>query len=264
MKFFKKLALLFAAVPFITSCGTGSIAGTYGFQLGKETGTHFGMYLNLTDDVFVPEAGDETQYEDGLKKFDFTLSVKMSSDDDESSSMIDSILDYIKDADGNAIIPGYYKLTDETNPKGERRVKLGLGFKYLADKLVAAVKDQTDKDVDTSDFNILNDSKIIQNLLCATYKDETVNVYIPVSLDDLYYQLYWYGTDVKIKLDLDAEEIEDIIQINIVDTTPHAFGTFPTKEEIAAINQTFEADHEGCIYTEYKLFHQIKLGLNKK
>ena len=261
---FKKLGLLFASVPLLVSCAPKSIAGTYGFQLGKETGTHFGMFMHLSDTPFQPDPEDATVYEEGLKKFEFTISVNMSKDDEQSSSAIDSILDYFKDEDGNASIPGYYKLVDETNPKGERRVKLGISFKYIVDKAAAITKEETGEDVDTSTFNDLNDSKIIQNLLCATYKDNTFNVYIPVSVQDLYYQLYWYGTDLKIKFDPAAEDIADILSFDIVETEAHPFGTLPTKAQIDKINETFKAEHESCMFTEYKLFHQIKLGLTKK
>ena len=272
MKLFKKLALFFASVPLLVSCANGSIAGTYGFQLGKDTGTHFGMFLALSDEAFVPEQGDETQYEEGLKKFDFTISVNMGDDEGDAgtASVIDNILDYFRDDDGNAVIPGYYKLTDETNPKGERRIKLGISFNYIAEKIAKAAKEEGDTDINTDDLNMLNNAAIIQNLLCATYKDETVNIYVPVSLEDLYYQLYWYGTDLHISIDLDAEDISDLIKITIVEVTKHDFGTLPTKDEVAAINQTYKQDHSNCtlpfvdVYNEFRLFHQIKLGLSKK
>ena len=112
-----------------------------------------------------------------------------------------------------------------------------------------------------------------RRILCATYKNEVVSIHIPVSIDDLYYQLYWYGTDVQIILDLNAQEVSDIIQVRIVDLPQekhHAFGTFPTKEEVAEINQTFKEDHKDCVwpfsdfYNEYRVFHQIALGLTKK
>ena len=261
---FKKLFLFFALTPLLVSCANKSIAGTYGFQLGKETGTHFGITLALTDTAFAPEQGDETVYEDGLKRFEFSVSAKMSESDEQSSSAIDSILDYFKDSDGNATIPGYYKLTDDVSRSGERRIKLGISFKYVADKLASIVKEETGKDVDSTQFNELNNSSIIQNLLCATYKDDTVNVYIPVSFNDLYYQLYWYGTDIKITFDPTKESIEEMIDFDIIEVTPHQFGTYPTKEEIAQINETFIPAHEGALFTEFKTFYQIKLGLMKK
>ena len=276
MKLFKRIALFLASVPLLVSCATQSIAGTYGFQLGKDTGTHFGMFLSLTNDPFIPEQGDDTPYEEGLKNFTFLLSVNMSTDegDAETQSAIESILDYFKDEDtGDAVIPGYYKLTDETNPKGEKRIKLGISFKYIADKIFEVGKEETGKDLDTSVLNVLNNAAIIQNILCATYKNETVNVYIPVSIDDLYYQLYWSGTDVQIIFNADAEEITEMIKIQIVDLGEekhHAFGTKPTKEDVEEINKTFKEDHKDCVwpfsdlYNEYRAFHQIALGLSKR
>ena len=71
---FKKLLLLGMMLPLATSCGfNGDISGTYGFQLGKETGTHFGLFLALSNDPYLPAEGDQTVYEDGLKKFNFSV-----------------------------------------------------------------------------------------------------------------------------------------------------------------------------------------------
>lgn len=261
----RKMFLLGLLFPLLVACNSQSIAGVYGFQLGKETGTHFGMSLALSDKAFVPSEGDTTVYESGLKSFKFSVSVKMDTEDSDTSSVIDSILDYFKDESGKATIPGYYKLTNDLNRQGERRIKLGLSFDYIAYKLNQILEEKTSQTIDPHEFDNLNDSKIIQNILCATHKDDVVNIYIPVSYQDLYYQLYWYGTDVKISLDLEAEEIEDIISFEVLDVEPkHAFGTLPTKAEIEEINKTFPAQHENTMFTEFKLFHQIKLGLLKK
>ena len=69
---------------------------------------------------------------------------------------------------------------------------------------------------------------------------------------------------MKISLNLDADDPVDMINFEIIDVEPHPFGTYPTKEEIAKINETFIQEHENSLVKEYKLFHQIKLGLLKK
>ena len=68
-----KKALLFTTlIPSLVACNTSSIAGTYGFQLGKESSTHFGVYLKLTDKAYVPtdeqDLGDEK-----FKQFNMTV-----------------------------------------------------------------------------------------------------------------------------------------------------------------------------------------------
>ena len=83
-----------------------------------------------------------------------------------------------------------------------------------------------------------------------------MNIYIPVSLDDAYYQLYWYGTDIRI----DIANFE----FDIVDVEPHPLGSHPTKEEIEAMQEQFKADHEGCMFKTYRDFNQVTLGLIKK
>ena len=81
-------------------------------------------------------------------------------------------------------------------------------------------------------------------------------MYIPVSFDDVYYQLYWYGKDIKINIEQ--------FDISIVDVTPHDLGTHPKAEEIEAINKTFETEHQGCLISTFRDFNQVKMGLIKK
>ena len=51
MKFKKTSIFLVSLLSLLTSCGNKSIAGTYGFQMGKEKGTHFGFSLTLTEEA---------------------------------------------------------------------------------------------------------------------------------------------------------------------------------------------------------------------
>ena len=53
MKRIKKTPLLLAAtVSLLASCSGKSIAGNYGFQLGKANGTHFGIFIKLKDEKY--------------------------------------------------------------------------------------------------------------------------------------------------------------------------------------------------------------------
>ncbi len=254
MRLMKKAILFASLIPALCSCSTSSIAGTYGFQLGKETGTHFGVYLKMTDKAYVPSNPDEATDEQ-FKQFNMTVTVKTPIES-EMMTDIDRFLSYFKDG-----LPGYYRLTNEKNDKQEQRVKVGFDFESMLTTIKAAYETETGESfpVADDDLNDLNDSKLIQSLLYVTYKEDKLNFYVPVSLADVYYQLYWYGIDIKMSLD----------DFEIVDVTPHPVGSKPTKEEIAVINETFEADHEGCFFftealNQYRCFNQVTLGLVKK
>ena len=240
-------------IPLLASCGTSSIAGTYYFQLGKEQGTHFGVYLYLTDEAYVP-GQDEDIGDESFKKFTFDASVQFPIEEEGSASeAIENILKYFPNG-----IPGYYRLTDEKNSKGEARIKVGLNYHDVYDAFKQMYKDTTGEElpVDEETLEELNNSTLVQSLLYTTYKDNTVNMYIPVSIDDVYYQLYWYGKDVRINF----EQFE----IEIVDVTAHALGTHPKPEEVEQINQTFAQEHQGCMFTSFRDFNQVKMGLIKK
>ena len=142
MNFIKRTLLFLATLPMLFSCANnGSIAGLYGFQLGKESGTHFGVFLNLTDKKYTPSEQDDGDFE-GYKNFTFSMSVKMQGSDEESSKAIESVLDYFKDETGTARIPGYYKLTNELNSYKEARIRLGLSFSYIVEKFLEISKEE--------------------------------------------------------------------------------------------------------------------------
>ena len=252
MKFFKKCLLLCGLLPSLVACNTSSIAGTYSFQMGKETGTHFGVALNLTDRAYVPEEG-ENLGDEKFKDFTFTVSAKMSRGE-EIKSILDMINKYFPKG-----LPGYYRLTNEKNKKQESRIKLGFSFSKILEIILKAIAEESEEEIpipSTEELNELNESFLIHSLLYATYKSDVVNFYIPVSLDDVYFQLYWYGRDVKIS----ASEFD----FEIVNVTEHPVGTSPTPEEVEEINKTFIEEHKDCVIKEYRVFNQVKLGLTKE
>ena len=258
MKFLKRPLMFLGAIPFIVGCAKSSIYGTYGFQMGKETGTHFGIFLTLKNEAF-PTV-------ENAQKFEFTANVKNGQDETDSSELLE-LLDFLKDPDtGNVMVPGYYKMTNEKNKNQEKRMILGIDFDYLKNKakeyMTKNYGEDVPIDIDDIDLSKIKDSNIIENLLYTTYKDSLVNVYVPVSFSDAYYQLYWYGIDVKIKFDIESEEPITIDVINL--ETRHDYGTLPTKDDVIEINKTFPNDHKGCLIEEFKQFHQVKMGLIKQ
>ncbi len=240
-------------IPLLVSCGTSSIAGTYYFQLGKEQGTHFGVYLYLTDEAYIPEQNEDIG-DESFKKFTFDASVQFPNTEEGSTAeAIENILKYFPDG-----IPGYYRLTDEKNSKGESRIKVGINYHDVYDTFKQVYKDITGEDfpIEEETLELLNNSMIVQSLLYTTYKDNTVNMYIPVSIDDVYYQLYWYGVDIQVNLEQ--------FDIKVVDVTKHDLGTHPKPEEVKAINADFATTHQGCVFTSFRDFNQVKMGLMKK
>ena len=218
MKLIKKALLFTSMIPMLLSCGNSSIAGTYYFQLGKEQGTHFGVYLHLTDEAYIPDDNENLGGE-SFKKFDLDIHVHFpEADDSVAEETIDNILGYFPNG-----IPGYYRLTDEKNQHGEQRIKVGIDFHDVYGTIAEMYKEQTGEDIPFTeeDLQELNDTQVVQSLLYTTYKDSTVNMYIPVSGDDVYYQLYWYGKDIKIDL--------QNISFDVVDVEAHPIGTQPTQ-----------------------------------
>ena len=97
--------LLFTASMLLTACNKNGIAGKYGFQMGKENGTHFGFYITLTDEYTTLESQPEVT--DKYKKCEFSFS--METGDSESGSSIITLIgtmlkqenqDIIKDING--------------------------------------------------------------------------------------------------------------------------------------------------------------------
>lgn len=251
----KKLLVLGSMLPLITSCGNKSIAGTYYFQMGKEKGTHFGLFLDLSDDAY-------TEHEEVVDCKNMALSFNASfpsGDSEETQEEMNSILDFLKDENGNFSLKGYYKLGDEYNKAGEQRLVVGFNFLYILETFESgyeSIAEEPMPDDLKSALDILNNTGLIQSLLYATYSSDGVNCYIPVSLDDVYYQLYWYGYDVQIN--------KETYEIKLVDVTKHDFGTNPTKDDVDAINETFKTDHAGLAFTTYRAFNDLKLTLLKK
>ena len=81
MKLKKILSLLFLT-PLVISCNNNSMAGTYKFQMGKEKGTHFGLFLELKDNPY-------TAYEDVKDCKELELSFDASFATEELGSILD-------------------------------------------------------------------------------------------------------------------------------------------------------------------------------
>ena len=257
---FKGILPLIGTMAILSSCNGSSISGNYGFQMGKDAGTHFMVDLQLTDEAF--EVPDTT---DSYKKFVLSVDFKNGTGELDNEGL-DEIMSFFKDESGTAKLPGYYRLTDEVNKAGENRLVFGLDVDYVKTKAVEIAKHFLEDDsfnLDGFDFSGINESKLLQSLLYATYKDNYVNLYLPVSYEDAYYQLYWYGVDLKFSLTGGEEEVPFTFSVDYLENA-HEYGTVPTEADVEEINKTFAQEHEGNVITTYRAFHQVKVGLGKK
>ena len=250
----KKISLLFiASLSLLSSCKQKSIAGTYGFQMGKENGTHFGFYITLTDEYTTLESQPEVT--DKYKKCEFSFS--METGDSESGSSIITLIGTMLKQEGQDVIkvPAYYYQSGKKINDIEEELKVGIDFAFL--------KDIYD-DVDTTDLSFPTlQPDTIEKLIYTTYGDNKVTMYIPVGEIDAIYQLYWYGVDV-------TYTSGDGIKIGESPDGVHDVGTHPTQEEVAAINEHFGTNHAdlssiiGLSLSTYRDYHTLAMGMVKR
>ncbi len=89
-------------------------------------------------------------------------------------------------------------------------------------------------------------SETVDLIMLAYYKVSTVNVIIPVSIDDLVFQLYWYGYDLT----------------GGDSPSKHDLGTHPTAEEVKSINDGGYKDRHSD--TEFRDYYTLNMGLKKE
>lgn len=262
MKRLHKTPLLLVAISsLLTSCST-TIAGTYGFQLGKDKGTHFGIFLKLTDTKYKTEG---TEIDERAKKCRYTFSVNMGSgegSESEYANIISALVETFSD-DGKFSVNGYYYENGKPAKDGTIELKIGVDFTALIDKII----EESGEDIPEVPFPTI-DPDTIEKVIYTTYKNAVVTINIPVSEADVLYQLYWYG------LDITYSESEGVIFTDYSETAPercHAPGTHPTPEDVATINETYnyKAEHQafseefGIELGSYRDYYTLAMGLNK-
>ena len=257
MRFLKKTPVLLMAVPLLlTSCSNGSIAGTYGFQMGKESGTHFGIYVKLTDKKYTTSDPAVT-VSDKAKQCDFSFSIKFG-DDTEIISSIITIIAKALGQEGNKItVPGYYYRGKTIDNEGGFELKVGVDTDFFK-----KIFDGIDLPQDL-DFPVL-DPETIEKVMYTTYSTNIVTMNVPVSEVDVIYQLYWYG------IDFSYSEEEGIKIVHLPAEQVHEAGTHPTAEQVAVINETYGTNHQAFVekfqlnISTYRDFYTLALDLVKK
>ena len=249
-----KLLIGLMTLPLLlTSCSKNSIAGKYGFQMGKEKGTHFGLFVTLTDEYITLESQPEVTNKYKKGEFAFTLKDGDEDENDEMSSLLSLIAGLLKQEGDTLSVPCYYYMGNKIAKSSETEVKVGIDFSFIKDVI-------DDTEIAEVDFPVL-EPDAIEKIVYTTYGSDTITMYIPVSQQDAIYQLYWYGVDVYY----DSEGIH----IN-KDLTSHEAGTHPTKEDVETINQTYGEQHSalgsliGIDLSSYRDFYTLAMGLNKQ
>lgn len=260
MKRLHKTPLLLVAISsLLTSCST-TIAGTYGFQLGKDKGTHFGIFLKLTDAKY-KNTNPETEIDPRAKKCRYTFSVNLGDNGDDTSELdniIAALVETFAD-DGKFSINGYYYENGKPAKDGTVELKIGIDFTALA----KAIDQDSGIEINENDLPTINPD-IIEKVIYTTYKNAVVTINIPVSEADVLYQLYWYGLDI-------TYTEADGLQFGDSPYGEHAPGTHPTPEDVTAINETYDykAAHEGFSQEfgielgNYRDYYTLAMGLNR-
>ena len=218
---YKKSLTLLGIVPLLIGCANKGPYGEYAFQMGKAKDTHIAVSLKLTKDNY-----DESNADKGQK---FELGLDLMTSDVESS--------YSEILKELSPITGYYSIDKNVKVYDETRLNIGINF--------------------LGEYEL--PTKITDLLFVASINKNIVNFYLPVSIDDLMFQLYWYGYDLS-STKWNSEEVTDD-DFLVTPEGKHDIGTHPTAEEIATINTHYADDHDGKVYRD---FHILKLGLSKK
>lgn len=259
MKNILKIPSLFIAATamMLTSCSTSSIAGLYGFQMGKESGTHFGFFLKLTDKTKVIESSDPSEDTKNYKECEISFSVKFGSDTESISNIIALIAQMLGQEGNKITIPGYYYKSGKTLRDGSIELKLGIDFNFVKDVI---------EDIEIQDFEFpVLDPDMIEKVIYTTYLKNTVTVAIPVGFEDLVFQLYWYGIDFAYN-----EQEDRLYIVDLPEEQVHEPGTHPTPEDVERINQTYIEDHKVIIekyeldIDAYRDYYTLAMGLVKK
>ena len=220
----KKVGLLLSMVPLLISCNKNPYLGEYVFQMGKSKDTHISISLKLLEEDY--------KVEEEVKGQKFELGIDLLTNDVESD-MTDILNDVTP-------LTGYYRINKAEKVYNETRLNIGISL--------------------LGEYEI--PESITDYIFLASITSQFVNFYIPVSFEDLQFQLYWYGFDLSIS-NFFADDAEQKEGSDPTDTPEgkHPVGNHPTKEDIELINQHYANDHDGATYRD---FHVLKLGLTKK
>ena len=225
-----KILLPLLSVPLLlASCQGQGYVGTYSFMMGKSKGSHMGATMVLTKEEMKDSDGEVLG-----KKFTMSLDANLGSAiTDDSENEMASLYTIIGDG---LDVDGFYNI-GKTIEKEKKQLKIGFNLTAL-------------EEVIGTGFVI--ESEDLEKIFYSEIDSKCIYLYIPVSLDDLLFQLYWYGIDFYY-------DSSDEMHLRI--TEGKETGTHPTKEEVDEINKTYPAEHKN---SKYRDFHTLSLSLTKE
>ena len=244
MKKFKLFPFMLMPLA-LSSCGGSKFLGTYSFQLGRDSGAHLGVFATVTNKPYTYD--------------DKTLGKIMNLRLNLGGASLGGIL---SDLDLNDVtIKTYYSIGKELG--GDKGYVLNFGFN-IEEVIEALFPDVPPpnavyRDGDTPSEGEGDEPVIPEDWYDITPEQTSMFVYttiskttlvfnLPVSMDDLVFQLYWYGLDLS-NIQVPSEE--------------HDVGTHPTAEDIKHINEdlNYPATHDNKNFRDY---HTLSLALTKK
>jgi hypothetical protein len=235
--------LPFILLPLcVVSCGQAGHVGKYSFQMGKNSGSHLLVSMTLTNDDYRDDnnvtVGKKAKiYGEAVMGAKASASQSLepvvsevpeadvSGENASTSSMNDfdigeTIFGFL---DKGLSIDAYYNV-GETLDSGRKFLSIGLSLEFI--------KEITGQ-------SLVIPEEIMSHIVYSEIDDKSIFLTIPVSMDDFFFQLYWYGVDFA---NFDNEPKE------------HDVNTHPTAEEIAEINKTYPDTHDGKKYRDYHVF----------
>lgn len=250
--------LLIPILAMLSACNNNSIAGKYGFQMGKEKGTHFGIFLTLTNEYVTLDNHPEETNKYKKCKYSFSLGAKEGEKSDSLISIVKMISQLLGDdgEDNDINIDGYYYKGDKIEKSNDYELKMGIDLSYLKEIF---------EEIDPSFTLPELDPDAVEKLVYTTYGEETITMNIPVGEVDIIYQLYWYGIDFTYDQSTGLDTTQSACGV-------HNPGTHPTKEDVEKINKeynyqtthSFFKDEFGLDVSEYRDYYTLGMGLVKQ
>ena len=282
MKFFKKLFLLVPLLFAVASCsGPKSPAGTYSFQLGSDKGTHAGIHLLLTEDAV------EVEDQEDAKRFELTFDLGASASGGIFGVVthLDKLIEFVNnhtEADIPSSIEDLIKrVTDGEEPSEDPESEFKLtGYYYIANDVTNAEGRKENRlmmGFDIPFFSGVNiPADIVEMVMYAVYTEDNINIIIPVSLEDLLFQLYWYGYRIDdLRAPVDLHEENPLLKHNPI-------GSHPIEDDEQNIHnvkdiQDYQKNRERLhdegklddygtlefLYNSYHDYHTLTMGLAK-
>lgn len=230
------------------SCSSSKYLGTYSFQMGKDKGTHLAAVMTLTGEEVLNPASPNKEVLGN--KFTFTADLQTGGDSSMANEIID-IIYQILGGEGKDCIEGYYRIGD---PIKDKQRLMRVGFVIDSEIIQAIVELAKTAGYELPDgFSLSPD--FIENIFYSSIDTKSIYMTIPVSMNDLMFQIYWYGYDIYV---------DDTIHIDhLPETQRHYLGSHPTTEEVAYINAdpTYKAHHPE---TTFKDYHTLTVSLLKE